>query len=88
LREEPLDGEAGKATFGGTGFFDLGLIPLAFCDDRAQRDRRKPCKFCDLRNAYTAATKLHNCAPALTKPFRIVWIVTILQQAFACFYGD
>jgi hypothetical protein len=29
-------GEAGKAIVGGTGFFELGLSPLAFCDDRAQ----------------------------------------------------
>jgi hypothetical protein len=28
--------EAGKAIVGGTGFFELGLSPLAFCDDRAQ----------------------------------------------------
>src|SRR6266581_637013 len=67
-------------------FFDLSLSPLAFCDDRAQGDRCNPCKCCNFCNAYTAATKLLNFAPALTRPFRIVWTVTILQQIFPCFY--
>jgi len=39
-------------------------------------------------SAYTATTKLLNFASALTMRFRIVWTVTILQQAVPCFYGD
>jgi hypothetical protein len=79
-------GEASETTFGGTSFFELGLNPLAFCDDRAQDKYAVSQKCCDSCNAYTAATKLLNFASALTRPFRIVWSVTILQQAFPCFY--
>jgi hypothetical protein len=35
-------GEASKATFSGIGFFDLGLSPQAFCDDRAQGEQSEP----------------------------------------------
>jgi hypothetical protein len=66
-------------------FFDLGLSPRAFCDDRAQGASAELQKCCGPRNAYTAATKLLNIASALTRPFRIVWTVTILQQAFSAF---
>jgi hypothetical protein len=79
-------GEASKATFSGTGFFDLGLSLQAFCDDRAQGKQTESQKCCGHGGEYTAATKLLNFASALTRPFRIVWTVTILQQAFPCFY--
>jgi hypothetical protein len=54
----------------------------------AGRNAPFPEKNCSSADAYTAATKLLNFAPALTRPSRIVWTVTILQQGFTCFYGD
>jgi hypothetical protein len=33
-------GEPDRSIFGGTGFFDLSLYLLAFCDDLAQGERR------------------------------------------------
>ena len=50
---------------------------------RANKPNRRKC--CGRGNAYTAATKLLNFASALTRPFRIVWTVTILQQAIPRF---
>jgi hypothetical protein len=79
-------GDASKPAFGGTGLFELGLSPLAFCDDRAQGKHAEPHECRDFGNAYTAATKLLNFASALTRPFRIVWTVTILQQGFPYLY--
>jgi hypothetical protein len=48
-------GEARETIFGGTGFFELGLNPLAFCDDRAQGDRRKPSK------SWRRRQRVHSC---------------------------
>ena len=89
----PVQGVAGLANAARQlsvepGFFDLGLSLLAFCDDRAQADAPSPEENRSAGDAYTAATKLLNFASGLTRPFRIVSTVTILQQAFTCFYGD
>jgi hypothetical protein len=64
-------GEPDRSIFGGTGFFDLGLYLLAFCDDLAQGEQRTHGVCFASGSSYTAAIKLLNFASALTRPFRI-----------------
>ena len=78
-------GEPRKTISGRTGFSDLSLYLLAFCDDLAQGEQRKHCECFVSGSSHTATIKLLNFASALTGPFRIVWTVTILQQALPCF---
>jgi len=64
-------GEADRSIFGGTGFFDLSLYLLAFCDDLAQGEQRAHGEFFASDSSRTAAIKLLNFASGLTRPFRI-----------------
>ena len=82
-------GERDKTSFQRNRLFRFGPDSIGFLRrSGAGQTRRLPKKNCSSGDTYTAATKLLNFAPALTRPFRIVWTVTILQQAFTCFYGD
>jgi hypothetical protein len=61
-------GEPDRSIFGGTGFCDLGLHLLAFCDDLAQGEQRthSECFASD-----RSAIRLLNFASGLTRQFRI-----------------
>src|SRR6266700_7452665 len=64
-------------------------VPIGFLrQPSAGRSMRAARAIRAFGNAYTATTELLNFASGLPRPFRIVWTVTILQQAVACFYGD
>src|SRR6266581_5325788 len=63
-------------------------VPIGFLrQPSAGRSMRAARAIRAFGNAYTATTELLNFASVLTRPFRIVWTVTILQQAVPCFYG-
>src|SRR3954447_14894818 len=64
-------GEPDRSSFGGTGFFDLSLYLLAFCDDLAQGERRTHGECFASDSSYTVAIKLLNFASGLTRPIRI-----------------
>src|SRR6266508_4607545 len=64
-------GEPDRSVFGGTGFFDLGLYLLAFCDDLAQGEQCTHGECFAPGSSYTAAIKLLNFASGLTRQFRI-----------------
>jgi hypothetical protein len=63
--------EPDRSIFGGTGFFDLGLYLLAFCDDLAQGKQRTQGECFAPDGSYTAVIKLLNFASGLTRQFRI-----------------
>jgi hypothetical protein len=65
------NGEPDRPIFGGTGFFDLGLYLLAFCDDLAQGEQCTHSECFASDSSYTAAIKLLNFASGLTRQFRI-----------------
>jgi len=64
-------GEPDRSIFGGTGFFDLSLYLLAFCDDLAQGKQRTHGECFASDSSYTAAKNLLNLASGLTRQFRI-----------------
>ncbi|WP_145963594.1 hypothetical protein [Bradyrhizobium algeriense] len=64
-------GETEGSIFGGTGFFDLSLYLLAFCDDLAQGEQRTHGVCFASGSSYTATIKLLNFASGLTRQFRI-----------------
>jgi hypothetical protein len=64
-------GEPDRSIFGGTGFFDLSLYLLAFCDDLAQGEQRTHGECFASDSSYTAPIKLLNFASGLTRPVRI-----------------
>jgi hypothetical protein len=65
------NGEPDRPIFGGTGFFDLGLYLLAFCDDLAQGEQCTHSECFASDSSYTAAIELLNFASGLTRQFRI-----------------
>jgi hypothetical protein len=71
LRDALAEWRAREINFRGTGFFDLSLYLLAFCDDLAQGEQRTHGECFASGSSYTAARKLLNFASGLTRRFRI-----------------